>query len=62
MYSLILLTIEGRADGIFKKDGLYYIDEIKTSEPRFEDLEPEQVDLFFHQARVYAIFIAMKRT
>ena len=37
-----------------KKDGMYHIDEIKTSEPRFEDLEPEQVELFFHQARVYA--------
>ncbi|GMC04686.1 hypothetical protein K4E_22520 [Enterococcus thailandicus] len=48
------LTIEGRADGIFQKEGIYYIDEIKTSEPRFEDLEKEQVELFFHQARVYA--------
>lgn len=48
------LVVEGRADGIFKKDGVYHIDEIKTSEPRFEDLEPEQVELFFHQARVYA--------
>lgn len=48
------LIVEGRADGIFKKDGVYHIDEIKTSEPRFEDLEPEQVELFFHQARVYA--------
>ena len=48
------LIVEGRADGIFKRDGIYYIDEIKTSEPRFEDLEPEQVELFFHQARVYA--------
>lgn len=48
------LIVEGRADGVFKKDGVYHIDEIKTSEPRFEDLEPEQVELFFHQARVYA--------
>ncbi|MGM9902523.1 ATP-dependent DNA helicase [Enterococcus hirae] len=48
------LLIEGRADGIFQREGIYYIDEIKTSEPRFEDLEPEQVELFFHQARVYA--------
>ncbi|MBO0482597.1 helicase C-terminal domain-containing protein [Candidatus Enterococcus courvalinii] len=48
------LTVEGRADGIFQKEGIYYIDEIKTSEPRFEDLEQEQVELFFHQARVYA--------
>lgn len=57
----IQLTIEGRADGIFQKDGLYYIDEIKTSEPRFEDLEQEQVDLFFHQARVYAYIYCHKQ-
>lgn len=48
------LIVEGRADGIFQKEGIYYIDEIKTSEPRFEDLEKEQIELFFHQARVYA--------
>jgi DNA excision repair protein ERCC-2 len=48
------LIVEGRADGIFQKEGMYYIDEIKTSEPRFEDLEEEQVELFFHQARTYA--------
>ncbi|MDT2835847.1 helicase C-terminal domain-containing protein [Enterococcus durans] len=57
----VQLTIEGRADGIFQKDGLYYIDEIKTSEPRFEDLEQEQVDLFFHQARVYAYIYCHKQ-
>lgn len=57
----IQLTIEGRADGIFQKDGLYYIDEIKTSEPRFEDLEQEQVNLFFHQARVYAYIYCHKQ-
>lgn len=48
------LIIEGRADGVFQKEGMFYIDEIKTSEPRFEDLEKEQVELFFHQARTYA--------
>ncbi|WP_165006137.1 MULTISPECIES: ATP-dependent DNA helicase [unclassified Enterococcus] len=48
------LIVEGRADGVFQKENQYYIDEIKTSEPRFEDLEPEQVELFFHQASVYA--------
>lgn len=48
------LIIEGRADGVFQKEGIYYIDEIKTSEPRYEDLEKEQIELFFHQARTYA--------
>ncbi|KAF1296908.1 ATP-dependent helicase [Enterococcus sp. JM4C] len=49
----LTLTIEGRADGIFEQEGQWYIDEIKTSEPRFEDLEPEQIDLFYYQAMVY---------
>ena len=39
---------------MFQKEGIYYIDEIKTSEPRYEDLEKEQIELFFHQARTYA--------
>ncbi len=43
----------------FKRDGLYYIDEIKTSEPRFEDLEPEQVELFFIKQEFMRIFIAI---
>lgn len=49
----IVLKIEGRADGIFKKENHWYIDEIKTSEPKFEELDEDQVDLFFFQAMVY---------
>ncbi|MFV0561237.1 MAG: helicase C-terminal domain-containing protein [Enterococcus sp.] len=48
-----LLTVEGRADGIFLREGQWVIDEIKTSEPRFEDLDPEQIEMYLNQARVY---------
>lgn len=48
------LIVEGRADGIFKKDDRWVIDEIKTSEVAFEDLSEDQIELFFFQAMVYA--------
>lgn len=47
------LILEGRADGIITEAEGIVIDEIKTSEPAFEDLLPEQVDLFWYQAMVY---------
>lgn len=47
------LILEGRADGIITEAEEIVIDEIKTSEPAFEDLLPEQVDLFWYQAMVY---------
>lgn len=47
------LIIEGRADGLFFDEG-WVIDEIKTSEVRFEDLKEEQVAMFFYQGMVYA--------
>lgn len=49
------LTIEGRADGIFtSEEGQRVIDEIKTSEVYFEDLSPDQMEMFFFQGMVYA--------
>ncbi|MGM0124327.1 hypothetical protein IGI37_001704 [Enterococcus sp. AZ194] len=53
VFEELTLNIEGRADGVFEKEGQWIIDEIKTSEPRFEELEPYQIDLFFYQAMVY---------
>jgi Rad3-related DNA helicase len=49
------LIIEGRADGLFydKDKQCWVIDEIKTSEPYFEDIAEEQIDLFFAQGMVY---------
>lgn len=46
--------IEGRADGIFiDEEQRTVIDEIKTSEPAFSDLLPEQVDMFWYQVMCY---------
>lgn len=50
----IEVQIEGRADGIFLQDELTYIDEIKTSETPFEDVEEGIINLYFYQAMVYA--------
>ncbi|MDT2736561.1 helicase C-terminal domain-containing protein [Enterococcus pseudoavium] len=48
------IQIEGRADGIYLEDERVYIDEIKTSETPFEELETGIIDLYFYQAMVYA--------
>lgn len=45
--------VEGRADGIIEEDEQVVIDEIKTSEPAFEDLRPEAVDMYWYQAMCY---------
>lgn len=52
--------VEGRADGIFQEEDQWVIDEIKTSEVRFEDLEEGQIELFFAQAMVYAYIYAFQ--
>lgn len=52
------LQIEGRADGIFEAEGQVVIDEIKTSETPFEEVESGQIELFFYQAMVYAYLYA----
>lgn len=54
------LEIEGRADGIFERDNQIVIDEIKTSEPAFEDLEQATIDLYFYQAMVYAYIYSLQ--
>ncbi|MBM7709638.1 ATP-dependent DNA helicase [Enterococcus lemanii] len=49
-----LVQLEGRADGVFKQDECWTIDEIKTSEIAFEDLPVEQKEQYFAQGMVYA--------
>jgi DNA excision repair protein ERCC-2 len=47
-------SVEGRADGIFVNEaGETVIEEIKTSEPAFEDVPPEKIDLYWYQAMCY---------
>ncbi|KAF1305612.1 ATP-dependent DNA helicase [Candidatus Enterococcus willemsii] len=53
------LIVEGRADGIFKADH-WTIDEIKTSEIHYEDLEAGQIELFFYQGMVYAYIYSLQ--
>lgn len=53
------IIVEGRADGVFEKDGNWIVDEIKTSEVQFEDLPKDQIELFFYQGMVYAYIYAL---
>lgn len=47
-------VIEGRADGLFLDENKQtVIDEIKTSEPAFDDLPQEQVDMYWYQVMCY---------
>ncbi|GCF95885.1 ATP-dependent helicase [Enterococcus florum] len=52
------IQVEGRADGIYEEDGLVTIDEIKTSEIPFEEVEQGIINLYFYQAMVYAYIFA----
>ena len=54
--------VEGRADGIFEDEGKWLIDEIKTSEIHFEDVPPEQIELFYYQGMVYAYIYAYQQS
>ncbi|MDR0922580.1 MAG: ATP-dependent DNA helicase [Lactobacillales bacterium] len=54
------VLVDGRADGIIQfENGKVTIDEIKTSEPAFENVLPEQVDLYWYQVMVYGYFYCL---
>jgi Rad3-related DNA helicase len=53
------LLVHGRADGVITLDDETIIDEIKTSEPDFEDMPKEQIDLFWYQVMVYGYFYCL---
>ena len=57
------ITIEGRADGLFydHEKACWVIDEIKTSEPFYEDIPSDQIDLFFAQGMVYAYLFLLQK-
>ncbi|WP_265460188.1 ATP-dependent DNA helicase [Enterococcus sp. HY326] len=55
-----MLTVEGRADGVITEDQQITIDEIKTSEPEFEDLLPEQIEMFWNQVKCYGHIYCLK--
>ncbi len=48
--------IDGRADGIFSQDGHDVIEEIKTSKPTFNKLNPNKLARYWGQVKVYGYF------
>lgn len=55
------IQLEGRCDGIWQKENQIIIDEIKTGELAFEQLEDATLQLFMAQAKIYAYIYAMQK-
>jgi DNA excision repair protein ERCC-2 len=54
----ISLEVRGRIDGVFKKDDLFTIEEIKTTYKLLEKLDPSEDSLHFAQVKIYAFMFA----
>lgn len=54
------IQLDGRCDGIWQKENQIIIDEIKTGELTFEQLEDATLQLFMAQAKIYAYIYAMQ--
>ena len=54
------IQLEGRCDGIWQKENQIIIDEIKTGEHTFEQLEDVTLQLFMAQAKIYAYIYALQ--
>ncbi|WP_412989202.1 ATP-dependent DNA helicase [Pediococcus siamensis] len=50
-------VIDGRADGVVQTDNHLLIEEIKTSDPDFEDLSENTLTLYWSQAKVYGAIL-----
>jgi len=48
-----ILQIEGRCDGLITADDVPMIDEIKTSETPFEEIDANKLELYWAQAKFY---------
>ena len=59
-YKGVDFIVEGRADGLGKKDGLYLIDEIKSSSRDLDELDGTN-KLHWAQAMCYAYFFALDK-
>ena len=57
-YKDVVFEVEGRADGLGKKDGLYLIDEIKSTSRNLDELTYDN-KLHWAQALCYAYFYAI---
>ena len=60
-YKDVVFEVEGRADGLGKKDELYLIDEIKSTSRRLEELTDDN-KLHWAQAMCYAYFYALDKS
>ncbi|CAI3333836.1 ATP-dependent DNA helicase [Enterococcus cecorum] len=54
------IQLEGRCDGIWQKENQIIIDEIKTGELAFEQLEDATLQLFMAQAKIYAYIYVLQ--
>ena len=60
-YKDVVFEVEGRADGLGKKDEIYLIDEIKSTSRRLEELTDDN-KLHWAQAMCYAYFYAIEKS
>lgn len=54
----LTLVVQGRIDGVFDRDGVTVIEEIKSTRKPLADLDPDPGGLHFSQALVYAYIYA----
>ena len=60
-YKDVVFEVEGRADGLGKKDGIYLIDEIKSTSRKLDELDDNN-KLHWAQAMCYAYFYALDKS
>lgn len=61
IYKDVVFEVEGRADGLGKKDGIYLIDEIKSTSRKLDELDDNN-KLHWAQAMCYAYFYALDKS
>ncbi|SNX54845.1 ATP-dependent DNA helicase [Thermoanaerobacterium sp. RBIITD] len=59
-YSEFILTIEGRADGIYNDNDMITVDEIKTTTASLDDIDVNYNPLHLAQAKCYAYIYGMQ--
>lgn len=57
----VFFVVEGRADGLYEKDGSAMIDEIKSTSRPFDSLDAEGNPLHWAQAKCYGYFYCKSR-
>ncbi len=57
--ALSILEIDGRADGVFERNGIPYIEEIKTTYRALHSVVDADDPIYWTQARIYAYMLAL---